>query len=127
MPRLSSSGGRAAIGDGAPSKFTCPRVWYWVSFGKKSRSDKGLFPSAPLSARNRQQSQWRPSKPRSHAFAVLIAARFLVLKIHSELDNAGVEILDRLSISGKRNSACAEKRIDCGSTRMVKEIKELFD
>ena len=56
-----------------------------------------------------------------------IAARFLVLKIHSELDYAGAEILDRLTISGKWNGACAEKRIDCGSACMIKEVKELCD
>ena len=68
-----------------------------------------------------------PSKPRSHAFVALIAARFLVLKIHSELDYAGVEILDRLTKSAKTNRACAEKRIDCGSACMVKEVKDLCD
>src|SRR6266566_8322879 len=83
------------------------------------------LPAAPSSARNQQQSPWRPSKPRSHAFAVLISARFLVLKIHGELNYAGAEILDRLTIPGKWNGACAEERIDCGSARMVEEVEDL--
>src|SRR6202049_2330410 len=60
-------------------------------------------------------------------FGIQIAARFLVLKIHSELDYAGAEILDRLTKSAKRNRACAEKWIDCGSACMVKEVEELCD
>jgi hypothetical protein len=71
--------------------------------------------------------KWRPTKPRSHAFDVQIAARFLVLKIHSELDYAGAEILNRLTISGKRKGACAEKRVDCGSACMIEEVKDLRD
>jgi hypothetical protein len=71
--------------------------------------------------------KWRPPRPRTHAFGVLIVARFLVLKIHSELDYAGAEILDRLTISGKRKGACAEKRIDCGSACMIEEVKDLRD
>jgi hypothetical protein len=71
--------------------------------------------------------KWRPPRPRTHAFGVLIVARFLVLKIHSELDYAGAEILDGLTISGKWNGACAEKRIDRGSVCMVEEVKELCD
>jgi hypothetical protein len=97
----------------------------------------------PRSARNRQQfpngasnvqlvdlydiRKWKPTKPKAHAFGVQIAARLLVLKIHSELDYAGAEILDRLTISGKRKGACAEKRIDCGSARMIEEVKDLRD
>jgi hypothetical protein len=60
-------------------------------------------------------------------FVVALQARLLVLKIHSELDYAGAEILDRVTISGKWNGACAEKGIDCSSAWMVKEVKELCD
>jgi hypothetical protein len=71
--------------------------------------------------------KWRPSKPRSPAFGIQIAALFLVLKVHSELDYAGAEILDRLTISRKRKGACAEKRIDCCSACMNAEVKDLRD
>ena len=44
----------------------------------------------------------------------MIAAGLLILKVRSELDYAGGEILDRLTISWKWNGTCSEKRIDCG-------------
>jgi hypothetical protein len=73
------------------------------------------------------RGKWRPTKPRSQACGVQIAARFLILKIHSELDYAGAEILDRSTISGKRKGASAEKRIDCRSACMIEEVKDLRD
>ena len=56
-----------------------------------------------------------------------ISACMLVFKIRSELNDAGAEILDRSTISGKWNGACAEKWFDSGSVCMVEEVKELCD
>ena len=64
---------------------------------------------------------------KSHVFDVPNAARFLVLKIHGELDLAGADTLDRSAKPGKRNGARTEKRVDCGSAYMVEEVKELYD
>jgi hypothetical protein len=61
------------------------------------------------------------------SFGVLIAAGLLILKVRSELDYAGAEILDRLTISWKWYGTCSEERIDCGSACMVEEVKELCD
>jgi hypothetical protein len=80
----------------------------------------------PLTKLMRHQAM-ETKQAESLALYVPISARLLILKIHGELDYAGAEILDRLTISGKWNGACAEKRIDCGSTRMVEKVEDLCD
>jgi hypothetical protein len=54
-------------------------------------------------------------------------AGLLVFEICGELDLARAGALNRLTKPGKRNGACAEKRIDCGGGHMVEEVKELHN
>ena len=54
-------------------------------------------------------------------------AGLLVLEVCGELDLAGADTLDRLAKPCKRNGACTEKRVDCGSAYVVEEVKELRD
>jgi hypothetical protein len=103
-----------------------PRPRYALSSEFSPRRFLVYLPISKISFANAALGKgMETGQAQSRAFDVPISAHFLVLKIHDELDLAGADTLDRLAKSGKRNGACAEKRVDCGRAYMVEEIKAL--